>query len=423
MLYKLEFIVALLIFLILIIKFSKNVKTKDTFLLGKRDFDAKNVSYVIVGTLVGGASTVGTVQMAFLYGLPAIIFTFGSGVACLILGLFFSRALRESEVVTVSEFIGRSFGESVRKYSSFLSSSGIFIHIVAQYLASAAIISSVLNISFKISLIITLFLLVCMVIFGGIVSSAYIGKIKFYILYLLMICSTLIVLYKSHFFKDVLNNLPKGRDWFGFADYGYKKGWVDFLSMVIGVISTQTYLQAIFSAKNVKEARKGAFISAAVIPPIGFMGGIVGLYLRAYHPEIRSLSAKALPFFISNYFPGWLGVILNAFLLVIVLGTGAGLALGVSTNLYNDIFRKKEGINYLRWITFLAIFGAFLIVLSGGARKILDWSFLSMGLRGFTVFLPLLYLLFFNKLDNLFFKNLIKLMIYVLPIAYIVMNL
>jgi len=147
------------------------------------------------------------------------------------------------------------------------------------------------------------------------------------------------------------------------------------------------------------------------------------LYLRAYHPEIGSLSAKALPFFISTYFPGWLGVILNAFLLVIVLGTGAGLALGVSTNLYNDFFRKKEGINYLRWITFLSIFGAFLIVLSGGARKILDWSFLSMGLRGFTVFLPLLYLLFFNKLDNLFLKKLVKLMVFVLPIAYIIMNL
>ncbi len=43
----------------------------------------------IVGTLVGGASTVGTAELAFNHGFSALWFTLGGGIGCLIMGALF----------------------------------------------------------------------------------------------------------------------------------------------------------------------------------------------------------------------------------------------------------------------------------------------------------------------------------------------
>ncbi len=66
--------------------------------LGGRKSSAAGVTGILLGALVGGASTVGTVQMAYSHGLTAIWFTLGGGVGCLLLGLRFAVPLRNSNV-------------------------------------------------------------------------------------------------------------------------------------------------------------------------------------------------------------------------------------------------------------------------------------------------------------------------------------
>ena len=98
--------------------------------------ETADVAWIIIGTLVGGAATVGTVQMAYRYGLAAWHFTLGSGLACLVLALFFSKALRQSESITVSEFLGQRFGSRFQTYSSLIASSGILMQIVGSGITS-----------------------------------------------------------------------------------------------------------------------------------------------------------------------------------------------------------------------------------------------------------------------------------------------
>ena len=101
MIYYTIFLAVLAVVLIVSLRAGRGVKTDTDFALSGRQASAADVAWVIIGTLVGGAATVGTVQMAYLYGFAAWHFTLGSGLACLILGLFFSRALRESASITV----------------------------------------------------------------------------------------------------------------------------------------------------------------------------------------------------------------------------------------------------------------------------------------------------------------------------------
>ena len=49
---------------------------------------------LIMGTLVGGTSTVGTAQLAYNFGMTAWWFTLGGGLGCLVLALIYVKPLR-----------------------------------------------------------------------------------------------------------------------------------------------------------------------------------------------------------------------------------------------------------------------------------------------------------------------------------------
>ncbi len=421
---KIIFTLILFLFTLLVLKSGRNTKSSADFSVAGRQATSFSVTATIVGTMVGGASTIGTVQMAYSYGMAAWIFTLGCSIACLLLGLFFAAPMRNRDTITVSEYIGHCFGKNFRKYSSILTSAGIFIHIIAQILASAAIIMIVFNLNLKTASFFSTILLGIFVLSGGIKSTAFVGKIKIFMLYILTFGCFLIALIQGNGLNNVINQLPEGTKWLSLFSYGSKEASIDLVSMVIGVLATQTYLQAIFSAKNVKEARKGAFISAAIIPPIGIFGVFVGMYLRVYHPEIASANTAALPFFIQHYFPNILADILMVFVLIIILGTGSGLCLGVITNIYNDVLGAgnisgKYDILKMRVIGTVILLVAFLIVLAELNNTILEWSYLSMGLRGSATFIPLILCIFIPKTTK---NQYIRVISYLLPIIYLAVS-
>ena len=68
---------------------ARAVKTAEGYSLGGRSSGAVMVAGSIAGTVVGGGATIGTAQLAYSAGLSAWWFTLGSGIAFIIMGLFF----------------------------------------------------------------------------------------------------------------------------------------------------------------------------------------------------------------------------------------------------------------------------------------------------------------------------------------------
>ena len=374
-------------------------KNSDDFSLAGRTAGSWTVSGAIIGTLVGGASTIGTAQLAFLYGLSAWWFTLGAGFACLFLGLFLAVPLRQSQVETIPQFISRFYGRRARVAASLFSGLGMFIQIVAQLLACGAILAVLFDLSLLWSAAISAVLVILFTVGGGMKSAGKTGLIKILLIYLTMIAAGWLALVNAGGYRGVTETFPHF-PWFSLFGYGVKEGLSDLLSMLVGVISTQTYLQAIFSATDIKSARGGALLSAVIIPPLGLLGILVGLYMRQTAPGLES--ALALPTFISQNFPAAFAGIAFATLLIAAIGTASGLALGVATTLRADIlagtFAAKLGsLVFFRWLTAMVVFSAFVLLLFNLGSAIMDWSFLSMGLRGSTIFFPLLFAVFSRR--------------------------
>jgi len=377
----------------------RKVKTSSDFSVGGKKAGAGIIAGTIMGTLVGGSSTIGTAQLAFLYGFSAWWFTLGAGIGCLILALLFSGPLYRSNTETVPQILAEEFGDLARPISSVFVSLGTFLNIIAQILAAIALLTSMFNINPIAAAVIAIILMAAYVIFGGVWGAGLVGVAKLILLYISVVASGIIAISYGGGLAQFISIFPE-YPYFSLFGRGI---WIDGaagFSLVLGVLSTQTYIQAILSARTLRTARAGSLISAFLIPPIGIAGIFIGLFMKMKHPGMNP--ASAFPQFVLNYMDPWLGGIVLSTLLVAVVGTGAGLVLGISTIFTKDIYKnyinKNADDNKLlritRWIIVISLASALLFITGDAKALILKWSFMSMGLRGATVFVPLYAALF-----------------------------
>ena len=83
---------------------SRQVHNSADFTVSGRRAGPFLVMGALLGTLVGGSCTIGTAQLAFLYGFSAWWFTLGGGIACLFMALFLVRPMRQAGLETVPQF-------------------------------------------------------------------------------------------------------------------------------------------------------------------------------------------------------------------------------------------------------------------------------------------------------------------------------
>ncbi|MBR4400525.1 MAG: sodium:solute symporter family protein [Synergistes sp.] len=367
---------------------------KKDYSLGGRKAGAAGVTGILLGALVGGASTVGTVQMAYSYGMTAWWFTLGGGIGCLILGLRFAAPLRAAEITTVADYLEKSYGKCGRMISltaTLSSSLGTFISVCAQFLSCIALIRGIIPIPAALAALTAAVSVWSFIATGGIKGFAALGKAKIAILFVvLIICAAAATLQHG---AEPFVKLPFhpcfnifGRGFFPEAGY--------LLSMIAGIFTTQIYLQSIAAARDVESARAGALASAFIMPVMGLLGCWVGLTMRASGADVPP--DMALSWFIANSFPPVIGGLLWGGILITVIGCAAGLILGIATNISKNFIpsglKAKFGENSGRLekllVTVMTAAAAFIAV-GGAGSMILEWSFVSMGLRGSGTFLPL----------------------------------
>lgn len=416
------------------------------FLSGRKVNDAKTfatggnsnswaVCGVIMVALVGGQATVGTAQLAFSFGISAWWFTIGAGLGTLLLGLCYCRGLRHSGCTTLFEIIRNQYGRKAETLGCVLCLIGIFISIVSQVLASSAMITSITGMRYLPAALLAIAMMAALVVFGGVRSAGVSGIFKLFLLYVSAIGAGVIVLRLTHnfgFVKDSYNNIAElgsiaiinadsggdvasliHKQYFNMLARGPLKDIGSCISLMLGVICTQSYAAGIWAARDVRSARRGSVLCGLLVPPIGAACAMVGIYMRAHYvteAEVQALaamgqavpegfgviqnSAQAFPKFILNHMPPWLGGIVIGALLINILGAGSGLSLGAATILVRDVYRNLvrrafSEIKALRTTIVLILLTAVVVSTTFSGSFINDLGFLSLGLRAVAVIVPL----------------------------------
>ena len=376
---------------------ARKIKSADDYNVGGRSSGTGMVAGAIIGTMVGGAATIGTAQMGFKVGAPALWFTLGSGIALIIMAIFYSRPLRKSGLTTISEFLVINYGKSAGPVASLSSAAGIFFSIVASTLTTLHLIAPLLGISYLNAAIIMVGIVIGFVFFGGLKGSGFSGIFKLLLMAVSIFAGSLAAFNNMGGLSGMQAHFePK---YFSLFGNGVESALYSLFSMIIGVISTQTYAQALFSAKDSKTAMSGCLAAGLVCIPIGIPSVIIGMFMRLHYPAMNPI--EALPMFLLTQLPEWLGGIGIAALLLSSVGSIAGLALGIGTMAARDIFKAMlhvEDSKKLLWtnriFVLLSTVFAVIFVFQHLDSLVLVWNYLSMALRGSGVFLPLSFAIF-----------------------------
>lgn len=436
-----------------------------SILSGRKVSDAKSfttggrsgswmVCGAILGTLVGGQSTIGTAQLAFSFGISAIWFTLGAALGSLTLALLYARPLRHSGCSTLLEVVSRQYGRRAETVGSLLFLIGIFISIMSQVLSSSAMVTSLFGLPLGWAAVISAVLIMLFVLFGGIRSAGAGGIIKLVLLYVTSLAAGAVVWHLGDGFKGIMSSIESlyadpvvaglnditdaesiHQRYGNLVARGPLKDIGGCLSLMLGVVTTQTYAQGIWSAATTPKARRGAVYCSLLIPVIGAACVLVGMYMRGHYitaAEFAALTAaghqlpagvgviesslQAFPDFVLNHLPAWIGGIALGAMLVNILGCGSGLTLGAATILVRDVYANLRQLRAGRhpgrrlpaprpvsdrsmlFLTRLSIVGllalAVVTALSVRGTFINDLGFLSLGLRAVALLFPLSFALF-----------------------------
>lgn len=384
----------------------KKVKNSEDFDTGGKSSGPLMVFGGITGTLVGGSATIGTAQLAFTSGLSAWWFALGSAIGCLLLMITLVGPMRKSGCTTIQQVIHREYGSFANVVTSVLTTVGTLLNIVSQVLAANALLTTIFGLSPLACAVVSVAVMACYVTLGGMRGASLLGVVKLTLIYLSVVAAGLLALHLAGGWTAIWNTLPHGQ-YFNLFSRGLGIDLGAGLSVALGVLASQVYVQAVISGKSDAAAVKGTLLCTLLIPPVGALCILVGYYMRMQFPQINA--AQALPMFIVMHLPPFFAGVALATLLIAVVGTGAGMALGFGTIVTNDIYRRyldknasgKRLLLVTRSVILLSLIAGAVLTAGNLGSAILTWGFLSMGLRAAVLVMPMLSALFLpGKVDG-----------------------
>lgn len=398
----------------------RKVSSSSDFLTGGGKASTLLTTGAFLG-IIGSQSTIGTAQLAFTFGLSALWFTLGSALGLLAFGLFYAIPLRHSGCTTQFQLIAREYGQASKKYGAILCTTGTFISVIAQVTACIGFITALYpSMSLFTASALTVILMCLYIVMGGTWGAGMAGIVKTVLLYVTCMLCLILVLVNGGGFRGAEELLCSGvlgpgltheafsAQYLSMSARGVLKDYGSCISLILGVLSTQTYMQYALSASNDSIAKRSVFLAAALVPPVGIAGVFIGLFIRSHYilqGEVNVLAAmhyavpdmpviagtiQVFPVFVMNHVHPALSGIMLGTLLVTIVGGASGLLLGISAILTEDICSvRKYKLLFSRMTIVLTLSVAAVIANIFPSHAINDLGFLSMTLRASVVYMPL----------------------------------
>jgi Na+/proline symporter len=308
------------------------------------------VGTMLVAQSVDGNSSLGAVALIYQFGFWAgAVIPLGLGICLLLTGLVYGKRVNKMTMFTLPDYYFRRYGNGAEGISGILMIVSFTILVAGNFAASGFILQTVLGIPFLLAIIIAALVVFAYTVAGGLFASAYTDIFQIY----LAIGSfwAAFIFFAGGFsgvsFDTILASAPPAfLDLSGLFDTanGALINWAGILALGLGDIIALDFMERVFSAKDPKTARRGAFMGAGLtfftVLPIGMLG-IIALH---FVPGLAD-PYTALPELALNHMPFAIG----AALLMGVLGASMSTANGgmlavsavISRNLLSRIIRQR----------------------------------------------------------------------------------
>jgi len=386
-----------------IIGIKKAKSEKDFVLAGSRLGYYSHVG-CLAAVIIGGAATMGSTTLGYDYGVSGLWFVSMMGFGIAALGLFVVNKIGGYEVFTISQLLGKRFGEGTQLISAIVTAIYTLMVVVTQVIGMGNVIHVLLGWALIPSMIIGGGIVLFYTILGGMWSITLTDIIQF----IVMTIGVFFIMFPFSVnsvggLTALFSSVPEAH--LSLTNIGWDRIFQYFLLYFFGLMVSQDIWQRVFTARSQKVAKSSA-ISAGVYSVLyGLVLSIVGMCALVLLPNLgetqtafTSLALEILP-------PGLLGLVL-ASVCSALMSNASGAIFASATLITNDIIKvyvkkdmtDRDIINTSRMV--ILGLGVLAIIFSVWIQNILVALDMAYAILSGAIFVPLIIGLYWKRVTS-----------------------
>jgi SSS family solute:Na+ symporter len=325
---------------------SRQVKSRDDYMVAGRSLSLTMVVFTLVCTWIGSGTFIAGAEYAYYAGWSAVWQPAGAFLGIAII-YFVAGKIRTFGQYTVGDILEERYGKFARLFGAFALIIAFTTIVSYQFRAGGYILNVITDgrVSLETGQILAAIFVIAFVAIGGMVAVAHTDLPNGIIIVLACLLAVPFVVVAAGGWSHAAQVLPAGNFELFSADFGKYpalKGFSYFLSTLLLLMGVQSMYQKFYAARSPREAKRGVaiWIVGTILVETIVIG--IAVYASVYNTEHslgwdpRSLVLNAARFMV----PWPVGVLLLGAACAVVLSTGMNYLLSSSSNVIRDIYQR-----------------------------------------------------------------------------------
>lgn len=310
-------------------------KTQEDFLVAGRNLGPGMYMGTMAATVLGGASTIGTVRLGYVHGISGVWLCAAIGLGIIFLNLFLAKPLVKLKIFTVTQVLERRYNPITRQVSAAIMFAYALMIGVVSTLGISTVMQVFFDLPFWASVLISGGLVVTYSTVGGMWALTFTDMVQFIIKTIgLMLLLLPISLNRVGGWDELVAKLPASA--FDFTTIGFDTIVTYFLIYTFGVLIGQDIWQRVFTARSPSVAKYAGSAAGVYCIIYGVATAMIGMCAKVLLPDLKDVN-NAFASIIQVALPdGIRSLVITAAMAAMMSTASAGL-LAASSTLTEDL--------------------------------------------------------------------------------------
>ena len=319
----------------------RKAKTHEDYLVAGRNLGPSLYMGTMAATVLGGASTVGTVRLGYVHGISGFWLCAALGAGIIALNLFLAKPLLKLKIYTVTQVLEKRYNPMARSASAVIMLAYALMIGVTSILAIGTVLQVLFGLPFWVSVLLGGGVVVVYSAIGGMWSLTLTDIVQFVIKTVgLMFILLPVCLYKVGGWDQLVAQLPASS--FNWTTIGWDTILTYFLIYFFGILIGQDIWQRVFTARDEKVCQRAGTTAGIYCVLYGLACALIGMAAHVLLPDLANPN-NAFAAMIKTTLPDGIRGLLMAAALAAMMSTASAGLLAASTTVTEDLLPKLRG--------------------------------------------------------------------------------
>ncbi|MEC6408452.1 sodium:solute symporter [Achromobacter xylosoxidans] len=319
----------------------RRARTHEDFLVAGRNLGPAFYMGTMAATVLGGASTVGTVRLGYVHGISGFWLCAMLGLGIIVLNVFLARPLLKLRIFTVTQILEFRYSARTRHVSALVMMAYALMLAATSVIATGTVMQVLFDMPFWLAILVGGGVVVVYSAVGGMWSLTLTDIVQFLIKTVgLMAVLLPICLSRVGGWDQLVAKLPAAS--FEPTAIGWPTIVTYFLIYFFGILIGQDIWQRVFTARSERVARLAGAAAGLYCIVYGLVGALIGMTARVLLPDLDNVN-NAFAAIVQAELPAGIRGLVIAAALAAMMSTASAAMLASSTVLAEDLLPALRG--------------------------------------------------------------------------------